>query len=644
MIRSLERRSRRSRRLSLSAVAALALRIAGGAPAPAQEPLVLQIPENDIGVRFLEARAEAQRRTLGRFEVFHEFGFEDRLAESGITFVHRVVDDAGKFYKMVHYDHGNGVAAADVDGDSLLDVYFVTQLGRNELWRNLGGGAFEDITASEGVGLADRVGVAASFADIDNDGDADLFVTTVRMGNVLFENDGKGRFKDISSAAGVDYSGHSSGAVFLDYDNDGLLDLFVTNVGTYTTDERGSGGYWIGFQNAFDGHLHPSRTERSILYRNLGGNRFEDVSERTGLVDGSWSGDASATDLDADGYPEIYVLNMQGDDHYWLNDAGRFVERTAATFPKTPWGAMGIKFFDYDNDGLLDLILSDMHSDMSHEVGPDAEKLKSDVTYPADYLVDGSNNIFGNAFYENSGDGKFEEISDLIGAENYWPWGLSVGDLNADGWQDVFLASSMSFPWRYGINTVLLNNLGKTFLDSEFILGVEPRAGGRTKTPWFELDCSGSDRGYEHCRDREGRVRVDGNLGTRSTVLFDLEGDGDLDIVTSEFHAPPQVLVSDLAARRPVRFLQVRLIGTVSNRDGLGASVTVRAGDDVYTRYHDGKSGYLAQSSMPLYFGLGDHEKVDRIEVRWPSGRVDVVEDEVLSGSTAEIRESAAAE
>ena len=113
-----------------------------------------------------------------------------------------------------------------MDGDGLEDLYFVNQLGGSQLWKNLGGGKFRNITAEAGVALADRIGVTASFADIDNDGDQDLFVTTVRRGNVLFENDGRGRFKDISKAAGVDYVGHSSGAVFFDYDNDGLLDLY----------------------------------------------------------------------------------------------------------------------------------------------------------------------------------------------------------------------------------------------------------------------------------------------------------------------------------------------------------------------------------------------------------------------------------
>ncbi|MFQ5743847.1 MAG: CRTAC1 family protein [Acidobacteriota bacterium] len=607
--------------------------------------LIIKIPLDDIGIKTLQNRHDAQLRTVEQFEVFHGFRFSDRIEESGIGFRHHVTDDSSKRYRPNHYDHGNSVAAADVDGDGLHDVYFVSQIGTNELWRNLGNGRFENITEGAGVGLGDRISVAASFADIDNDGDPDLFVTTVKMGNVLFENDGKGHFNDISSAAGVDHIGHSSGAVFFDFDTDGLLDLFVTNVGAYTSEERGPGGYFLGLENAFQGHLMPERSERSILYRNMGSKRFRDVTEELGLVDESWSGDASFTDLNSDGLPDLYVVNMQGDDHYYEQTGERFIDRTAAYFPKTPWGTMGIKFFDHDNDGLMDLMLTDMHSDMMRSFLPNEEKIKVVVTNreAAERIMPGlDNNILGNAFYRNLGDGQFTEISDDNGTENYWPWGLSVGDLNADGYEDVLIASSMNFPYRYGINSVLLNNRGKRFLDAEFILGVEPRKNGRTDTVWFALDCSGADKGHFYCQDESGTVTIMANPGTRSSVLFDLDDDGDLDIVTNEFNSEPQVLVSNLGERADFHYLKVKLVGTSSNRDGLGATVKVTAGPSTLSRYHDGKSGYLTHSSLPLYFGLGDTATVDRIEVRWPSGKLQAVEGPIGVDRTLEIVEEPA--
>jgi enediyne biosynthesis protein E4 len=587
----------------------------------------------------LDERRKLQIANARKFKAFYGFNYSDRVLESNIQFHHRAVDDAGKSYKAAHYDHGNGLAVADVDGDGLLDLYFTTQLGKNQLWRNSGGGKFEDITSSSGVAMENQISVTASFADIDNDSDPDLFVTTVRHGNRLFENLGSGRFREISEEAGVGYVGHSSGAVFFDFNNDGLLDLFVVNVGTYTTDQQGVGGYYLAQTNAFSGHLFPERTEFSILYQNMGRNKFTDVSKQMNLRDGSWTGDATFVDLNKDRYPDLYLVNMQGDDHFYENQAGRkFVEKTAAYFPKTPWGAMGIKSFDFNNDGLMDLFVTDMHSDMtkdhtvralSYELG--MEKTKSEAfcatQWTEAYLQGSTNNLFGNSFFQNLGNGSFKESSDPLGVETYWPWGISVGDLNADGFDDIFITAGMGYPFRYAINSVLLNEGGKHFFDSEFLLGVEPRAQSRTEKPWFNVDCDGADSQHPECAGKTGRVDVYGTLSSRSSAIFDLDNDGDLDIVTNEFNDRPQVLISDVSQRRPIRFLMIRLVGKRSNRDGLGALVTVRTGAKTLMQFADGKSGYLSQSSMPLYFGLGEAEKIDEIKIGWPSGTQQTVKD-----------------
>ena len=504
------------------------------------------------------------------------------------------------------------------------------------------------------MNIDDRIGVGASFADIDNDGDPDLYITNVRIGNLLFENDGKGHFKDITAKSGTGVKAHSSGSIFFDYDRDGLLDLFVTNVGVYTTETVSNVSaytdqgqvvtdykYYVGFKDAFGGHLKPERAETSVLFRNTGKNRFEDVSKRVDLVDSSWSGDATVIDGNDDGWPDIYVLNMQGNDQYYENVEGKkFVRKSRELFPKTPWGSMGVKSFDYDNDGDMDIYVTDMHSDMADKLAVSDEKMKIEKHFTESFLQSGGNSLFGNAFYLKEDDGQFAEVSDKIGAENYWPWGLSSGDLNSDGFEDVFIASSMNYPFRYAVNSLLLNNEGKGFLDSEYVVGVEPRKNGITAAPWFEINCSGRDAGSNLCGETRGRRVLWSALGSRSSVIYDLDQDGDQDIVTLEFNQPPMVLISNLSDKKKLNYLNVKLVGKKSNKGSIGAMVRVFAGDDVYTKVQDGKSGYLSQSLFPLYFGLGENSKVDKIEVTWPSGKTQVIDRKIKMNKLLEIKEA----
>jgi hypothetical protein len=222
----------------------------------------------------------------------------------------------------------------------------------------------------------------------------------------------------------------------LDYNNDGLVDLLVCNVGKYTSDAKGNHGYYVGLADAFSGHMYAERFEYPVLYRNLGGNKFRDVTAEVGLKPRGWCGDASFADLNDDEFLDIYFLNMMGPNHYFENRAGKsFVEKTAQYFPRTSWGAMGIKFFDFDNDGKPDLFVTDMHSDMYKAVSPDLENLKNQEHQEESYLMGPpSRFVFGNSLYRNTGKPPFEEVSDRMGVENYWPWRPSVGDLNADGW------------------------------------------------------------------------------------------------------------------------------------------------------------------------------------------------------------------
>ena len=613
-----------------------------------------QPPEILDSDSWLTERIADQTARLKESKVYHDFQLADQIKASGINFRNQILDEQRSRLQVNHFDHGNGICMADVDGDGLQDLYFVNQAGPNSLYRNLGGARFEDITAQAGVAVPDRVKVSASFADINNDGKPDLFVTTVRGGNLLFLNQGEGRFTDVTDQFEVGYVGHSSASVFFDYNRDGFLDLFVANVGKYTTEESirvrddrttqlpAAGiNYYAGMKDAFGGHLKPELNESSILYRNEGGKKFVDVSAETGLNDTGWAGAALPMDANEDGWMDLYVMNMQGTDSFYENQQGTsFLVKTDLFFPKTPWGTMGGQVFDFDNNGHFDLMLTDMHSDMSETVSPQHEKAKANMKWPESFLKTSGRSIYGNAFYRNEGQGKFSEVSDEIGAENFWPWGMSSGDINADGFEDALVSSSMCFPYRYSTNSLLLNDQGQRFLDSECVVGLEPRKGSLI-APWFELDCAGTDQANPLCRNRTGTLVVWSAVGSRSSLLVDIDEDGDLDVITNDFNTRPQLLISDLSERNTsVRYLKIQLAGKTSNRDALGSKVTLKVGDRLWYQQHDGQSGYLSQSSGALYFGLGDVSSIDQISVQWPSGETQVLEGPIETNQLVKVEEA----
>src|SRR3954463_2243907 len=557
-------------------------------------------------------------------------GFEERAQQAGLAFqMHNLPNEQGARFRINLYDHGSGLAVGDYDNDGRDDIYFLNQHGPNALYRNKGDGTFEDVTARTALSLEGRVSVGAVFADYDNDGWQDLFVTTTRGGNVLFHNRGDGTFEDVTSKAGVSHVGHSQTAVFFDYDNDGLLDLFLTNTAHWTTDN-------FDFVNRnYEGKeslpaLMNSPVESNILYHNNGNGTFTDVTDRAGLHGRGWAGDVAVFDYDDDGFLDLFVPSMFGRGQLYRNHGdGTFTDVTMQSLGATPHGAIGAKVFDYDGDGRLDLFVVDMHSDMwmgldrAHKSEPSAKQNEhvrfrspggptvdeSDPRFAAQQKASFAMNgqdynemLFGNALYHNLGNGKFAEGAVSAGLETFWPWGIATGDFDDDGHEDVFITAGMGYPFYYWPNSLMMSKGDGTFADGASRLGVEPPTGGHFQA----RKISGTDAARS----------------SRSAATADFDGDGRLEIVTNNFNDSPYFFANRFPRRN---YLELALTGTKSNRDAIGALVRLWTGKTEMIREVNPAGGYLAQSSKTVHFGLGDRTQVDSVVIRWPRGGVEVL-------------------
>jgi enediyne biosynthesis protein E4 len=503
--------------------------------------------------------------------------FRDVTAQSGLHFVH----SSGPRNSLLPEDMGSGLAWGDYDNDGFPDLYVVNQPSRfgsakkdgigNRLFHNNGNGTFSDVTEHAGLELH-HFGMGAYWGDYDNDGLLDLFVTGVG-GCYLYHNEGNGRFRDVTKPSGVHDPLWSSGAVWVDFDNDGWLDLYVLHYVDYPVDVArlhfaNESQYGVVIPAALNPRSFRPQPNR-LLHNNRDGT-FTDVTQRAGVADPEGrSLTVTAADFNLDGWPELYVGNDLSMNRFFLNERnGRFADRSTQTLTSENKGTMGLAVGDFDRDGALDF-------------------------FAAHWLS------LGNSLYQNL----FLESHQLSFADAAEFTNLAYISLPMVGWGCTFLDYDND-----GLLDLIVVN-GNTLEDTRAHALLVPQ-----KPFLFRYD--GAQ--YENVLASVASD-LDRPLHARGLAAADFDNDGDIDLAISCNRGPLILLRADGAEGR--NWIKVSLQGRKSNRQGIGSLVRVFSGGNVCVQSVGSQGSYLSQHATPLHFGLGSATSVDRIEVVWPSGR-----------------------
>ncbi len=521
----------------------------------------------------------------------YEIRFLDAARSSGLTTP--MIYGGAKEKKYILETTGSGVALIDYDSDGWTDIFLVNGStvdeptpGRkpiNHLYRNLKNGKFEDVTAKSGLGRSGW-GQGVCAGDYDNDGAVDLFITYWGS-NVIYRNRKDGSFEDVTATAGLKQSRTrwGSGCAFLDYDRDGLLDLFVANYIDFdlaTARPPGSEPFCQFLGMAVNCGPRGLKGESNLLYRNNGNGTFSDRSDASGVgaVRGNFGLGVLTGDFDNDGWPDIYVANDTNASLLFRNKHdGTFEEigvfaGVAYNSDGKETSGMGIAAADYNRDGWLDIFKTNFSDESA-------------------------------SLYRASGDGFFVEDSEAagVGRNKKWVgWGCGFADFDNDGWPDLFVANGHVYP------EIDKASRGVSFL--------QPRILYRNVGNGRFLDISAA----------AGAAITEPGSG-RGVALGDLDNDGATEIVVNNMNALPSVL--KLESKPQNHWIGIQAVGVKSNRSGVGARVACVTGK--HRQIDEVRSGgsHFSQNDLRVHFGLGASARADLIEVRWPNGVVDRLRD-----------------
>ncbi|MEO6004822.1 MAG: FG-GAP-like repeat-containing protein, partial [Opitutus sp.] len=495
---------------------------------------------------------------------------------------------------------GTGVAIGDYDGDGRPDVLVVSKTESCRLFRNLGGWKFADVTKSAGVGdEGDAARIwkqGATFVDVNNDGRLDLYVCRFDAPNLLYINQGNGTFKDEAAARGLALRDASVMGAFCDYDRDGWLDVYVQT-------------------NLLNGTDHPSG-QQDHLFRNKGDGTFDEVTVRAGIRGETQGHSATWWDFDEDGWPDLYVANDFGpaDSLYRNNHDGTFTNVINGVVPHLPYSSMGADLGDINNDGRIDLFVADMAATTHQKDQRGMAYLREQLRPVAD-AQDDAPQYARNALYLNTGTGRMMEAACLAGiAATDWTWAVRFEDLDNDGRLDLFVTNGMH---REVHNVDQLQRLMGAQSPAEKIR-IE-----KTSPVLNEAHLAYRSRGDLQFEDVSAAWGLDEKGVSFGAAFGDFDGDGDLDLVYSNYQKGVTVLRNDSESGHRVIFA---LKGTRSNRFGVGATVEIETNTGKQVRQLVLARGVLSSSEPVLHFGLGAETGMKRVTVRWPSGAEQVFE------------------